>query len=433
MDLIIKGYKKFKDLVINVPGDKSIAHRSLIIGSIPKGNYNIYNFPFSEDCLSTVQCMKELGVSVVLDENDLSVTSPGYKNFNDKVEVLNVNNSGTAARLLSGLLSGCNIETTLIGDNSLSNRPMKRIVEPLKLMGANICCKDEKLPLKFKKNNGLKGIKYELPVASAQVKSCILIGGYLAKGRTEVIENIPTRDHTENMFKYLGCHIERKENTISIENSSMDSKDIFVPGDPSSAAFLIGATLLGENSSIKIENVLLNKGRIKYIEILKKMGGKITVNNKGYINEEPVGDIIVYSSDLNGIIVESKDIPSIIDEIPMLSVVAAFSSGKTVFKEIEELKYKECNRVEAIINNLKSLGIEAYHNDNNIEILGLNDYIKKDAYINSYKDHRIALAFLIASMRNKGITTIGDYQCSNVSFPNSLMYFKNIINIINEL
>ncbi len=211
----------------------------------------------------------------------------------------------------------------------------------------------------------------------------------------------------------------------------MNSKDIFVPGDPSSAAFLIGATLLGENSSIKIENVLLNKGRIKYIEILKKMGGKITVNNKGHINEEPVGDIIVYSSKLNGLIVESEDIPSIIDEIPMLSVVAAFSSGKTVFKEVEELKYKECNRVEAIINNLKSLGIEAYYNDNNIEILGLNDYIKKDAYINSYKDHRIALAFLMASMRNKGVTTIGDYQCSNVSFPNSLVYFKNIINIIN--
>lgn len=433
MDLVVEGYKKFKDLIINVPGDKSIAHRSLIIGSIPKGNYNIYNFPLSEDCLSTVQCMKELGVNIVLHEDKLFVTSPGYKNFNDKVEVLNVNNSGTSARLLSGLLSGCNIETTLIGDNSLSNRPMKRIVEPLRLMGANICCKDEKLPLEFKKNNGLKSIKYELPVASAQVKSCILIGGYLSKGRTEVIENIPTRDHTENMFKYLGCHIEKKENSIFIENSSMDSKDIFVPGDPSSAAFLIGATLLGEKSSIKIENVLLNRGRIKYIEILKKMGGKITVSNKGYINEEPVGDITVYSSDLNGVIVESEDIPSIIDEIPMLSVVAAFSSGKTVFKEIEELKYKECNRIEAIINNLENLGVEACYNDNNIEILGLNHYIKKNVYINSYKDHRIALAFLIASMRNEGIITIGDYQCSNVSFPNSLMCFKNIINIIDEL
>ena len=298
MDLIIEGYKKFKDLIIKVPGDKSIAHRALIIGSIPKGNYKVYNFPLGEDCLSTVQCMQALGVTITLHENELSVISPGYKNFNDKVEVLNVNNSGTSARLLSGLLSGCNIETTLIGDSSLGNRPMKRVVEPLKLMGANICCENNKLPLKFEKNSGLTGIRYELPVPSAQVKSCILIGGYLSNGKTKVIENVPTRDHTENMFKYLGCHIEKEKNTIAIKNSPMTSKDIFVPGDPSSAAFLIGAALLGKDSSIKIEDVLLNSGRIKYIEILKKIGGKITINNKGYVNNEPIGDIIVYSSNL---------------------------------------------------------------------------------------------------------------------------------------
>lgn len=433
MDLIIEGYKKFKDLIIKVPGDKSIAHRSLIIGSIPEGNYKIYNFPLSEDCLSTVECMQSLGVNILSSKDELSIVSPGYENFNKKIKVLNVNNSGTAARLLSGLLSGCNVETTLIGDKSLSNRPMKRVVEPLRIMGANICCEDDKLPLEFKKNSGLKSIRYELPVPSAQVKSCILIGGFLSKGRTEVIENIPTRNHTENMFKYLGCHIKREENTITIENSPMVSKDIFVPGDPSSAAFLVGATLLGEKSSIKIEDVLLNKGRIKYIEILKRMGGKIIINNKGYVNEEPIGDIIVYSSNLNGIIIEEKDIPSIIDEIPVLSVIAAFSNGKTIFKGVEELKYKECDRVEAIINNLKTLGVEIYYNDGNIEILGKNDYIKKDVYINTYEDHRIALAFLVSAMRNKGITTIGDYQCSNVSFPNSLIYFKDIINIVNEL
>lgn len=429
MDIILKSVKSHWNLNVDIYGDKSIAHRSLIIGALPEGNFKIYNYPKGEDCITTINIMRELGVLITEEKDYLKVNSPGYENFKKKVSTLNCNNSGTTTRLIAGLLAGCGIESKLIGDDSLMKRPMKRIVEPLKLMGAEIEDNLGKLPLIIKNKNKLNGISYELPVPSAQVKSAILIAGFLGEGNTTVIEKILTRDHTERMFKYLGAKIEKENKAITIKNSKIECKDIVIPGDPSSAAFLVGATLLSKDSSMIIKDVLLNEGRIKYIDILKKMGGKIEIIYKDKVNEEKIGDLIISSSDLKSVIVEKDEIPSIIDEIPMLSVLAAFIDGETIFKGIEELQHKETDRGKAIVLNLEKLGIKAEIKNNNLYILGKNEYIEKNVEIETFKDHRIALAFLLSAFRNKGITTIKDYECTNISFPNSLKIFENILEI----
>lgn len=434
MDICIKCSKSDWNLKLTVPGDKSIGHRSLIIGTIPEGCYKIENFSFSEDCMSTRHAIEKLGVKIMESiENEnrvLYVESPGYLNYKKDVGLLNCGNSGTTVRLISGLLCGAKVQAELTGDDSLKKRPMKRIIEPLKLMNGLIKSKDEKLPLQIIRNEGLKGIIYDMPVASAQVKSAILIAGFLGEGTTVVNEKYATRNHTENMFKYLGADITVNKNKITIKNSNIRCKDIFVPGDPSSAAFLIAATILSENSELTLENVLLNSGRIKYIDILKRMGANINIHEKGYVNEEPVGNIQIKSSKLNGAVIKRNEVPSLIDEIPVLSVLAAFANKKTIFKNVEELKYKECDRIEAIIKNLKKFNVNAtIDEDYNLTINPVKSEISKDIIIDSYNDHRIALAFLVCAMKNKGKTIIKDYNCTDISFPKSLDYFKDIINI----
>lgn len=434
MDICIYGSKKNWDISLTIPGDKSIGHRSLIIGCIPKGKYKIENFSFSKDCLTTLEIIKKLGVIVIekiVDNNRvLYVDSPGYTNFNKDIGTVNCNNSGTTIRLISGLLCGANIKAILVGDDSLQNRPMKRIIEPLTLMNGHIESKNGKLPLLINKNDGLKGIEYNMTVPSAQVKSSILIAGFLASEKTIVTEFHKTRNHTEKLFKYLNANININNNKISIENSNIESKDIFVPGDPSSAAFLIGATILSEKSKMKLNNVLLNDGRLKYVDILKRMGANISINKTGFLNEELIGDIYVESSNLNGVTVKSDEIPNIIDEIPILSVLAAFAKGNTLFENVEELKYKECDRVEAIIKNLQNMGIESTIDGKyNLKIKPINNLIEKNIEIDSYNDHRIALAFLVAAIKNHGKTIIKNYECTDISFPKSLNYFKDVLKI----
>lgn len=432
MNIILKGCKKNITTEMILPGDKSIAHRSLIIGAIPKGNYTIENFPKGEDCLATATVMECLGVSIVSHENKLLVKSPGVGNFNNKVGNLDCKNSGTTARLISGLISGANICTTLVGDESLSKRPMKRIVNPLREMGANIVATEGTLPIIFKENNGLKAMVYELPVPSAQVKSAVLIGGFLASGNTKVIEPIPTRDHTERLFEFLGAKITRKGNEISIENSVLESKDIYVPGDSSSAAFLIGCALLGENIKLTIKNMLLSEGRTEYLKVLLQMGAKIEINSKGEVNKEPIGDVIAYSSKLKGVTIDSNLTPSIIDEIPALSVIAAFSEGETVFQKVEELKYKECDRINAIINNLKKLNVECIYDNNNLYIRGKSELELKDKEkvisIDSFMDHRIAMAFTLLAMKLENQISINNWECTSISFPRAEEYFNKLIN-----
>lgn len=414
---------------LEIPGDKSIAHRALIIGALGQGQYKVKNFPDSIDCLATLSSMTKLGVTAQIEQGTIFLSTPGYDNLNKHAGLLNANNSGTTARLLSGLAAGCGIECIIDGDNSLRNRPMDRIILPLKEMGADFEAINGKLPLHIKYKGMLKGISYNMPVDSAQVKSCLLISGFMAEGETTVIERKATRDHTERMFKALGADITVDGKSITIKNSPIQVRDMYIPGDISSAAFLIACVLLSEDSELKLNKMLLNERRRKYLDLLIKMGANLEYNVTEIINGEEIGYIEVKSSSLNGIVISSEDVPNIIDEIPMLSVLASFSTGTTVIEGIGELKYKESNRIKSIVNNLSEIGTKFEYSDEFIKIDGHDTIINKEIYINPHNDHRIALAFSAMAVRNKGVTIIKDWECTDISFPNSLRYFKEFLHI----
>lgn len=424
MKLVVNRVKSGVRQNFELPGDKSIAHRALIIGALPKGKYEIHNFPKNLDCLATLSSMNKLGVKAELVEDTVFVESPGYDNFYKNPGTLNAKNSGTTVRLMSGLLAGCGIRASFIGDESLSKRPMKRIIKPLEEMGAKIKSNSDLLPLEFESINKLKAIEYKMPVASAQVKSCVLIAGFLGEGKTTVEESIATRDHTERLFKYINASINKEDNLITIENSNIESKDIYVPGDISTAAFLIGAVMLSDDCEVILDNILLNKGRRSYLDILRDMGASIEVSIKEKRNEEEIGTIKVKSSKLNGVVVDRDKVPGIIDEIPLLSVLGAFAKGKTVFHGVEELKYKESNRIKAVMDNLQVCGIKSEYVDDNLIIYGEQSYLNKDITINPVKDHRIALSFLAMATRNNGKTVIEDFECTEISFPKAIKYFE---------
>lgn len=430
--LIVKEVRDNVKQSFNLPGDKSIAHRSLIIGSLAKGRYKIENFPRGLDCLATLDCVRKLGVSAEMKENIIFVDSPGYESFNKYPGILDAKNSGTTVRLMSGVLAGCGIKTSFIGDESLSKRPMKRIIKPLEKMGAKIKSSEGLLPLKFEENSKLKAINYQMPVASAQVKSCLLIAGFLGEGETIIKEQSPTRDHSERMFKYINASINKEDNIIKIKNSELKCKDIYVPGDVSTAAFLIGTAIISNNCELVLENVLLNPGRKNYIDILKDMGASIEVYIKEKVNEEEIGTVKVKSSNIHGITISSERIPNIIDEIPILSVISAFAKGTTVFEEVDELKYKESNRIEAIIDNLKAFGVKSQYINSSLIIYGDNDYIDAEVTVNPKKDHRIALSFLAMAAKNKGKTHIENFECTEISFPKAIDYFKCFYDLYTE-
>lgn len=414
---------------VTLPGDKSIAHRSLIIGSLGEGKYTIDNFPNSQDCLSTLDCTKRLGVDIVTEGSRLMVESPGYTNFKKVTGTLEAGNSGTTARLLSGLLAGAGLDAAIDGDFSLRKRPMDRIMTPLLRMGAVIDSSNNLLPLEFHAENKLKGIEYVMPVASAQVKSCILIAGFLAEGITVVIERKSTRDHTERMFKALGADLTIQGNKVSIRNGGLRVKDMKLPGDVSSAAFLIGCALLQENCTLTIEGVLLNERRIKFLDILKKMGANINYKATDIVNFEEVGYIEVSTSILKGITIQEEEVPNIIDEIPILAVVSSFAEGKTTFKGISELKHKESNRILAIASNLRSCGVDVSFTEDMLEIEGGKTYLDEPIEIDPSMDHRIALAFAAVSCRNNKAVTIKNWECTEISFPDATGYLQEFFHI----
>lgn len=430
----INGRKRHIRESFSLPGDKSIAHRALIIGSLGKGEFTINNFPSNLDCITTLECMKKFNVKISSKGHSMFVRSPGYENFNRKLGVIDAKNSGTTARLLAGLVSGISGNAVMIGDESLSKRPMERIILPLQAMGGKYKSSNSQIPIEFIGENILKGINYTMPISSAQVKSCILIAGFLSTGTTIVTEKNLTRDHTERMFNYLGADIKSAKGNIQIRNSPINSKNINIPGDISSAAFLICSAILSEDSEIKITGVLLNERRIKYLEVLKCMGADIEYSVSSILNNEEQGDVIAKTSTLKPIIISSEMLPSIIDEVPIIAVVASFCDGVSEIRGINELKYKESNRILAIIQNLNSCGIKAiYDNENDkLIIYGENRFLHDDFNIKSFNDHRIAMAFAAFSMRNLGTTLIDNWNCTNISFANSLDYFKKffVINII---
>ena len=398
---------------ISLPGDKSISHRAVMLASIAGGVSEISNLNDGKDVQSTIQALQVCGASI--EQNGEKVVITGTKLSNPD-EPIDCGNSGTSARLLSGLLSSQRLQFLLTGDASLSARPMNRIIVPLTEMGCRIESNDGLLPLKVDASNPLNGINYKMPVASAQVKSSILLAGLGAESSSNVSELNSSRDHTEIMLQNMGATILVNDNDIRVEPllSPLTPINLEIPSDPSSASFFIALAILSKDSRLTIRNMLLNPTRIGFMNVLEKINIQTNISNQHYIHGELCGDVEFISSPINSFEVPAYIIPSIIDEIPILAVLAAFGDGKTVFNRVEELKFKESNRLQAIIDNLKNFGINAYEEDNNLIIEGGHPTM---ARVQSFDDHRIAMAFIVLSIAAFGKYEIDNKECINISLP----------------
>ena len=411
---------------IIVPGDKSISHRALILLSISEGIASISNFLESDDCIATANILKKLGVKIYKSEkNNYLIEGVGKLGLKGCNENLDCGNSGTSMRLLSGLLSAQQFESCLVGDSSLNKRPMDRVSKPLSIMGANISLHDEKTaPINIYPAQNILPIEYNMPIDSAQIKSAIMLAALYAKGKSKILEKVKSRDHTENILNYLGADIVIDNNEITLSPpKKIDAKNIFVPGDISSAMFFIVGCLISKSSKITIKNVGLNPSRIGGIEILKMMGADIQISYANTTGPEIYGDIFVTSSSLRGIEIPKKYIPSAIDEFPVLFIAAANATGKTILNDAEELKFKESNRLEAMSVGLKKCKIDNSVTSNGIEIFG-GELI--GASVDSYDDHRIAMAFSIAGIISKGNMKILNTKNVSTSFPDFYKIMKSL-------
>ena len=421
MDYFVKPAESIKG-EIKVPGDKSITHRAMMLASIASGQSRLTGVLEGEDCLATKKVFEHLGVNFIKDDDDLIVEGVGIKGLRQPERELDFGNSGTGIRLSSGILVAQNFATELIGDSSLSERPMSRIVEPLSLMGANISSNQGTLPLNILPTSSLRGITFSLPVASAQVKSALLLAGLYAEGYTEVKEDKITRNHTETIFNEFGIPVEvnKSKNSRSIRVSKSDKinpKDINIPSDFSSAAFFILAALITPKSHLRIRGVGINETRIGFLHALRHMGGKIDIQNIQN-GPEPIADLLIESSKLKGITLNTKLVANMIDEMPAFFIAASLAEGTTIVKDAEELRAKESDRLEAMANALGSLGVKFKLNQDGIVIHGLGDKGQfKASEINSLGDHRIAMASSIASLRADGEVRIVDCDNVGTSFP----------------
>lgn len=411
---------------INPPGDKSISHRSLILGSIANGTSLVKDFLISDDTISTANAMRALGITIGINGTQVEIIGKGLYGLSKPEKVIDCGNSGTTTRLLSGLLSAQTFTSTLTGDKYLQARPMRRVVGPLALMGAQIAGKDDgnKLPLTIT-GTKLKGIRYELPVPSAQVKSAILLAGLYAEGETEVIESEASRDHTERMLSYLGVPIKKNGNSIKINSVDViNPGEIIVPADISSAAFFIVAALITPGSEVLIKNVGVNPLRTGIIDILKNMGGNIEIINEREVNGEPIGDIVARSSNLHATEISGELIPKAIDELPLVAVAACFAEGETLIRDAKELRVKETDRIKAMATELGKLGARVLEFEDGMSIMGSQSLT--GSVCSSWGDHRIAMSIAIAATRARGETKILDAECVSVSYPG---FFK----VIDEL
>lgn len=408
---------------ITVPGDKSISHRAVMFGSLAEGVTEITHFLFGEDCLSTIRCFKQMGINIEVDKaNDkVIVHGKGLHGLEKPADTLDVGNSGTTMRLMSGILSGQSFNTTLTGDASIQKRPMGRVITPLSQMGADIVSVQDNgcAPLKINNNQAkhLHGIHYNSPVASAQVKSSVLLAGLYADGETSVTEPYVSRNHTELMLKMLGADIKVKDTTATIlPNPKLTGSKIEVPGDISSAAYFIVAGLIVPNSEIIIKNVGINPTRDGIIQVCKQMGADISIENIRNPETEAIADIVVRTSSLHGTQIGGSIIPTLIDELPIIAVMACFANGTTVIKDASELKVKESNRIDVMVNNLKLMGADVTATEDGMIIRGGNTL--HGATIESKLDHRIAMSFAIAALLAEGTTEIIGAECVNISYPN---------------
>ena len=430
MDFLIKSGHSLKG-EITVPGDKSISHRSIILSSLSDGTSKISGLLEGEDCLATIEVFRNMGINIVKEGGIYSIEGKGLKGLEDPEKPLDFGNSGTSIRLCSGILSAQKFKSTLIGDSSLSSRPMQRIVEPLTAMGAKITSKNGTLPLEISPTDSLKSINYSLPVASAQVKSCIMLSALYAEGETKIEESAVTRDHTENMFEHFGIplEIENSEGKKLIYISNVDyinPTDISICGDFSSASFFILAALICPESELLIKNVGINKTRIGLLHALRHMGANIQLLNQTE-NIEPTADILVKSSNLKGIILNKNLVANMIDEMPVFFIAAALSDGITIVKDAKELRTKESDRLQAMADALSSFGIKHDLEEDGIKIYGLGPKgVLKSTNISSYGDHRIAMASAIASLRSENKLKVHDCVNVNTSYPNFIDTCKEI-------
>lgn len=408
-----------------VPGDKSISHRALMLAAIADGQSRITGFLDGEDTLATMAAFKAMGVEIQhTSENEVLVNGVGKSGLSTPGKVLNMGNSGTSVRLLSGLLAGFGIECELTGDQSLMSRPMRRIIDPLQKMHALITCsEDGTLPIHIKGGACLTAIDFEMPVASAQLKSSLLLAGLSAKGRTRIHEPVATRDHTERMLRQFAYQVECEGNTIALTGGGvLKGTTIEVPTDISSAAFFIVGACIAENSDITIENVGINPSRDAVIHILREMGADITLLNEKTVSGEPIADIQVRTSELHGIDIPESRVPAAIDEFPVIMVAAACAQGVTRLTGAGELRVKESDRIAAMSEGLQTLGIEVEEQETGMTVTG---GVIEGGEINSFTDHRIAMAFSIAGLNARAPITVKD--CANVetSFPGFVELAKN--------
>ncbi|MGG0655595.1 3-phosphoshikimate 1-carboxyvinyltransferase [Rummeliibacillus pycnus] len=412
---------------ITVPGDKSISHRSIMFGSIAEGRTTVSGFLLGDDCLSTIDCFRKLGVEIELDGTNVEINSNGMGNWKEPIDVLYTGNSGTTTRLMLGLLAGSKIHSILNGDASIGKRPMKRVITPLREMGAQITGRmdGQYTPLAIK-GSPLSAIEYTMPVASAQVKSAILLAGLQAEGNTIIHEKDVSRDHTERMLRQFGAEVIVEDGTVSYKGGqTLQATHVDVPGDISSAAFFLVAGAMAEDSEITLHNVGLNPTRTGIIDVLTAMGANMEIIVDNEEAAEPTGTIMIRTSDLEGVQINGDLIPRLIDEIPIIALLATKANGTTVIRDAAELKVKETDRITAVVDELKKLGANIEATDDGMIIHGGSEL--QGASLKTYGDHRIGMMGAIASLVSNGAVELDDPDCIAVSYPT---FFEDIQKII---
>lgn len=402
---------------VRVPGDKSISHRAVMLGALAEGKTTIRGFLPGADCLSTIECFRRMGVAIEREGDTVTVHGKGWYGLKEPWQRLDVGNSGTTIRLMAGILATQPFHAVLEGDESIARRPMRRVIGPLREMGAKIDGREDGqyTPLAIR-GGQLRAISYRSPVASAQVKSAILLAGLQAEGTTSVEEPYLSRDHTERMLTAFGVDVQREGNRVSVcGGQTLRAREIEVPGDISSAAFLIAAVMMVPGSSLVIERVGINPTRSGIIDVVRAMGGKVEIVNERLINEEPVADLHVAHAELSGTVIAGDLIPRLIDEIPVIAVMATAAKGKTIIRDAQELKVKETDRIATVASQLSKFGASVTPTDDGLIIEG--GAALTGAVIDSMGDHRIGMAMAVAGLAAEGETTINNAESINVSFP----------------
>jgi 3-phosphoshikimate 1-carboxyvinyltransferase len=401
---------------VQFPGDKSISHRYAMLGAIAEGPSAIHFFSTSADCQSTLSCLKQLGVKIERKDNVVTIQGAGLGGLRPAAEPLDAGNSGSTMRMLAGILAGQPFRSVMVGDASLSQRPMKRVADPLSLMGARIKAREGGLPPLEIEGGALKPIRYEMPVASAQVKSAVLLAGLFAEGETEVTEKVRTRDHTEIALEQMGADIGRHQRTIAVRGRAhLEGKKLYVPGDFSSAAFFIVAGLITPDSNLMLHNVGLNPTRTGILDVLLPMGGRVNVVNLEMMNGELIGDLHVEASQLRGGEIPESAVPGLIDELPVLAVLGTQTEQGLTFRGAAELRVKESDRLAAVAENLLRMGAEVEEFPDGLRVAGRQTL--RGAEIDPHDDHRIAMAFAAAGLVAQGVTVIRNSSCVDISFP----------------